>query len=358
MRCRNLERLAGGRKLYLKAEMFQTSGAFKMRGALNAVLSLPAVEADAGVVTHSSGNHGAALAKAAAVRGVRATVVMPEGTPAVKVSAARSYGAEIITCPRAGGMAAREAAAARVVAESGATLIPPYDHPAVMAGQGTVALELLSAVPQLDAIVVPISGGGLVSGIAVAAKALTKGRIKIIAAEPAGKDGKCADAAACKAAGDLSVSSSMPAPETIADGLRGKLGAFTWPVVRDLVDAVVVVSEEEIVNATKLIMERVKVVVEPSGAAGLAAVLSPEFAKLVDGGGGGGGGGDGGDDGGGSSSSSKKKGRGAGTAGAAASTATSSRKVERVGVILSGGNIDLEPLFEAMLKGNNNKRRK
>jgi len=222
-------------------------------------------------------------------------------------------------------------AAQRIIDETGATLIPPYDHPAVMAGQGTIALELLSAVPQLDAIVVPVSGGGLISGIAIAAKALTKNRIKIIAAEPCGKDGKSADAAACKAAGDLSASQAMQAPETVADGLRGKLGKFTWPIVRDLVDAVVVVSEEEIVNATKLIMERVKVVVEPSGAAGLAAVLSPEFARAVESGGGGGG-------------DEKRKG------------ATGSNKIERVGIILSGGNIDLEPLFEAMLKGS--KKRK
>ena len=329
MRCRNLERLAEGRKLFLKAETFQTTGSFKFRGALNAVLSLPAVEADAGVVTHSSGNHGAALAKAAAVRGVKATIIMPEGTPRVKAAAARAYGAEVITCPRSGGMAAREAAAAAVVAETKATLIPPYNHPAVMAGQGTLALELLAAVPNLDVIVVPISGGGLASGVAVAAKALTNGRILVIAAEPRGRDSKpcAADAAASKLKGEIV--KSMPAPETVADGLRGQLGSLTFPVVRSLVDAIVVVSESEIIDATRLVMERAKVLVEPSGAAALAAVLSPEFAKVVDG-----------VEGGGEGSSKKKK------------------KAERVGVVLSGGNVDLEPLFAEMMKSSGVKSKK
>lgn len=330
MRCRNLERLAGGRKLFLKAETFETTGSFKFRGALNAVLSLPAVEADAGVVTHSLGNHGAALAKAAAVRGVKATIIMPEGTPGVKAAAARAYGAEVITCPRSGGMAAREEAAAAVVSRTNATLIPPYNHPAVMAGQGTIALELLAAVPNLDAIVVPISGGGLASGVAVAAKALTNGRIKIIAAEPRGRDSNpcAADAAASKAKGEIV--KTLQVPETVADGLRGQLGSLTFPIVRSLVDAVVVVSEQEIIDAMRLVMERVKVVVEPSGAAALAAVLSPEFAKAL---GEGGEGGEGGDQQG--KTGSKKK------AAAAA---------ERVGVVLSGGNVDLEPLIGEMLK--------
>ena len=266
-------------------------------------------------VTHSSGNHGAALAKAAAVRGVKATIIMPEGTPRVKAAAARSYGAEVITCPRAGGMAAREAAAAAAVARTGGTIIPPYNHPAVMAGQGTLALELLAAVPDLDVIVVPISGGGLASGVAVAAKALTDGRIKVFAAEPRGKDSKpsAADAAASKEKGEIV--KSLPAPETVADGLRGQLGSLTFPIVRNLVDAIIVVTEKEIIDATRLVMERVKVVVEPSGAAALAAVLSPEFAKAIDGGGGSG-----------------------------------SKKAERVGIVLSGGNVDLEPLFAEMMK--------
>jgi threonine dehydratase len=328
MRCRNLERLAGGRKLFLKAETFQTTGSFKFRGALNAVLALPAVEADAGVVTHSSGNHGAALAKAAAVRGIRATIVMPEGTPKVKEAAARAYGADVVSCPRAGGMAAREAAAAAAVSRTGGgTLIPPYNNAAVMAGQGTIALELLAAVPNLDAIVVPISGGGLASGVAVAAKALSGGRIRVIAAEPRGRDSKpcAADAAASKARGEIV--KSLPAPETCADGLRGQLGSLTWPIVRDLVDAVVVVSEKEIIDATRLVMERVKVVVEPSGAAALAAVLSPEFSKVVDGDGKEG-------------KDSKKK------------------RAERVGVVLSGGNVDLEPLFAEMMRSGGYKVKK
>ena len=323
MRCRNLERLAGGRKLFLKAETFQTTGSFKFRGALNAVLSLPALEADAGVVTHSSGNHGAALAKAAAVRGVKATIIMPEGTPKVKEAAARAYGAEVVTCSRSGGMAAREAAAAAVVSRTGGTMVPPYNHPAVMAGQGTLALELLAAVPNLDVIVVPISGGGLASGVAVAAKALTNGRIKVIAAEPRGRDSKpcAADAAASKEKGEIV--KSLPAPETVADGLRGQLGSLTFPIVRSLVDAVIVVSEQEIIDATRLVMERVKVVVEPSGAAALAAVLSPEFSKVVDGGGKG-----------------------------------SSKKAERVGVVLSGGNVDLEALFGEMMRSSGCKYKK
>jgi serine racemase len=184
-----------------------------------------------------------------------------------------------------------------------------------MAGQGTLALELLAAVPNLDVIVVPISGGGLASGVAVAAKALTDGRIKVFAAEPRGKDSKpsAADAAASKEKGEIV--KSLPAPETVADGLRGQLGSLTFPIVRNLVDAIIVVTEKEIIDATRLVMERVKVVVEPSGAAALAAVLSPEFAKAIDGGGGSG-----------------------------------SKKAERVGIVLSGGNVDLEPLFAEMMK--------
>lgn len=272
-----LDRLAE-RQLFFKAEVFQRTGAFKVRGALNAVLSLSEAEAAHGVCTHSSGNHAAALSYAARLRGVPAHIVVPSNTPQIKRAAVESYGGRLVVCEPT--IDAREAACRRVQEATGATYVPPYNDALVIAGQGTIALELLDQVPQLDAMIVPVSGGGMLSGVAIAAKALKPG-ITVLAAEPCGRSGVAADVAACKARGELV---RLDKPETICDGLEARLGELTWPIVRDLVDGVVVITEEEVVDAMQLCFERMKVVVEPSGAAGLAATLaltrSPAYAHL------------------------------------------------------------------------------
>ncbi|GAX82601.1 hypothetical protein CEUSTIGMA_g10027.t1 [Chlamydomonas eustigma] len=264
--CATLD-LLSERTLFFKAETFQRSGSFKIRGASNAVFSMSAEQVANGVVTHSSGNHAGAVALAAKLRGVPAHIVVPHNTPKVKTDAVRSYGGTLYFC--APTIDAREEECMRIQQDTGAAFVHPYNDPKVMAGQGTIALELLDQAPHLDAIVVPISGGGMTSGIAVAAKAL-KPSIKIIAAEPRGINQDAADVAAAKAAGELVPSNR---PTTIADGLQGRMGCNTWPIVRDLVDGVITVSEEEIVAAMRLIYMHAKVVVEPSGAVGLAAVL-------------------------------------------------------------------------------------
>ncbi|MFO0570339.1 MAG: pyridoxal-phosphate dependent enzyme [Polyangiaceae bacterium] len=258
-----LNRLAG-RKLYLKCENLQKVGAFKIRGALNAVLRLPEDVARRGVVTHSSGNHAQALALAAKTRGIPAHVVMPEGSTRVKRDAVLGYGARIVSCEPT--LEARERTAREVADETGATLIPPYDHPDVIAGQGTVALELLEQVPELDAVIAPIGGGGLASGIAIALKARAPGTL-VFGAEPQGAD----DAARSKAKGELLPQTD---PRTIADGLRAGLGELTWPIIRDRVDRIFTVSDTEIVGAMRLVMERMKLVVEPSGVVSVAVALS------------------------------------------------------------------------------------
>ncbi len=263
MTCQTLDHMAG-RSLFLKCENLQKMGAFKMRGALNAVRKLPDDVARRGVVTHSSGNHAQALALSAKLRGIPAHIVMPRTAPAVKKRAVEGYGGKVVECEPT--IAARNAAAAKVQAETGATLIHPYDHADVIAGQGTIALELLEQAPDLDAIVVPISGGGLISGITIAAKAL-RPSIKIIGVEPSGAD----DAARSLAAGSIV---RLEAPKSIADGLLASLGELTWPIVRDMVDEIVTVSEEQIIAAMKLLWERQKIVVEPSGSVPLAAVLN------------------------------------------------------------------------------------
>jgi len=285
-----LSRMAG-RPLRFKCENFQRVGAFKFRGACNAVLALDEAAARRGVVTHSSGNHAQALALAARLRGIPAHIVMPRNAPAVKRAAVEGYGGIVYPCEPT--VADREATAARVVAETGGTLIPPYDHPDVIAGQGTIALEFLEQEPDLRAIVVPIGGGGMTAGVTIAAKGLKPG-ITVVAAEPAFAD----DAARSKAAGSIQ---PVAATVTIADGLRTSLGHLTFPVVRDLVDEVVTVTEGEIVAAMRLVFERMKLVIEPSAAVGVAAVLAGRSRSLA--------GGDG-----------------------------------PVGIILCGGNVDLDAL--------------
>jgi threonine dehydratase len=260
--CATLDRLAG-RALFFKCEHLQKAGAFKFRGACNALAKLDAATAARGVVTHSSGNHAGALALAARLRGVPAWVVMPTSASAVKRRAARDYGARVVDC--APTLEARESTAAAVLAQTGATLIPPYDHPDIIAGQGTAALELLAEVPGLDALVAPVGGGGLAAGLCVAA-----GTVPVIGAEPAVVD----DAARSKAAGQR-----LPATgaASIADGLLTGLGAVTWPILRDRLDRVITVSEDEIRAAMRLLWERAKLLVEPSAAVPLAAVLGGAF---------------------------------------------------------------------------------
>jgi threonine dehydratase len=250
-----------GQRLFLKCENLQKVGAFKIRGATNAVLQLTEAQAARGVVTHSSGNHAQALALAAKRRGIPAYIVMPENAPAVKRAAVLGYGAEVIPC--AATLEARESTAARVQAKTGATFVHPYDDDRIIAGAGTAALELLDEVPDLDVIVAPVGGGGLLSGTTIAAKAL-RPDVRVVAAEPAEAD----DAFRSKAAGELIPVGSA---DTIADGLRTSLSPRTFHVLHTQVDEVIRVSEARILEAQRLIFERAKLVVEPSGAVPVAA---------------------------------------------------------------------------------------
>ena len=287
--CATLDALAG-KALFLKCENFQKVGAFKFRGACNAVSQLDPETAQRGVVTHSSGNHAQALALAARMRNIPAYIVMPRTAPAVKRRAVEGYGGKVYPCEP--NLAAREAEAAKLLRETGATLIPPYDHPHVIAGQATIALEILDQSPPLDALIAPVGGGGLMAGLAIAAKGVSP-KIRIFAAEPAGAD----DAARSFAAGTLQ---PQTGPKTIADGLLTSLGQLTWPIIRDHVERIVTVSDEAIVAAMRLVWERAKIIIEPSSAVPVAAVLSEEFKAIKD--------------------------------------------IHRVGIVLSGGNVDLDAL--------------
>jgi threonine dehydratase len=254
---------ACGAQLHFKCENLQEIGAFKARGASNAIFARSDADLRAGVVTHSSGNHGAAVARAAQLRGVPARVVMPHNSSAAKLAAVRAYGGEVTLCEPT--VAAREAAAAKIVAATGAVFIHPYDDPDVIAGQGTIAIELLEQVPQLQWLLCPIGGGGLTSGLAVAAKAL-RADIRIVAVEPAGAD----DAYRSFQSGQL----APPGPTaTIADGLRGALSARTFALIRAHVDAIVTVDEAAIVRAMRELWRHLRIIVEPSSAVAFAAVL-------------------------------------------------------------------------------------
>lgn len=246
-----------------KCENLQKVGAFKARGASNAVLGLDDTAASRGVATHSSGNHGAALAMAAQLRGIPAHIVMPSNAPSVKKAAVESYGAYIVECEPT--LAAREETLARLVAETGAEVVHPYDDARVIAGQGTVALELLEQVPELDVVVVPVGGGGLLAGVATAIKAM-KPAIEVVAAEPAGAD----DAFRSFGLGERQPQLN---PQTIADGLRASLGELNFPIIQRCVDTIVTVEEESIVKAMRLQWTRLKTLVEPSGAVSFAALL-------------------------------------------------------------------------------------
>ena len=254
----------GGARLYFKCENFQKAGAFKARGAHNAVFALPERQAAAGVVTHSSGNHGAALALAARRRGIPAHVVVPRDALAAKVESIRRYGGRVVFCEPT--QADRAAVAARVQAETGAHLVHPFDNPWVIAGQGTAALELCTDFPGLDDVVAPVGGGGLIGGTALAAQGLNP-RIRVTGAEPAAAD----DAALSLAAGRIVRQAGRP---TVADGLRANLAERTFALLRERVDAVLTVSEGQIVQAMRLSWEVLKILVEPSSAVALAAVLA------------------------------------------------------------------------------------
>jgi threonine dehydratase len=252
-----------GSLLYFKCENLQKVGAFKARGATNAVFMLADAEASRGVVTHSSGNHAAALARAATLRGIPAFIVMPSNAPQAKQAAVRRYGGEIVLCEPT--LAAREATARHVMERTGAVFIHPYDDLRVMAGQGTTAIELLEDVPDLDLILCPVGGGGQLAGIAVAAKSL-KPAIRVVGVEPAGAD----DAARSLRAGRII---PMLDPKTIADGLKTSLGERPFAEIIRLVDDIVTVQEDTIVQAMRQIWEVMKLLVEPSGAVSYAAVL-------------------------------------------------------------------------------------
>ena len=257
-----LDELAGA-MLYFKCENLQLSGSFKIRGAANAVFSLSEAEAARGVVTHSSGNHGAALALAAKMRGIRAWIVVPRNAPRVKVRAIEAYGGEIIFCEPT--LEARELAAEEVLRQTGAVLVHPFDNDRVIAGQGTAALELLEEIPDLDVICAPVSGGGLLSGTAIAAKSL-RPDISVVGCEPANAD----DTARSLASGQIEPAATTT---TIADGLRATLSPRTFAILRERVDRIALVSESEILHAMQLIAERLRCRVEPSGAVAASAAL-------------------------------------------------------------------------------------
>lgn len=252
-----------GAKIFFKCENFQKAGAFKMRGAANAVLLLSDKEKQRGVATHSSGNHGQALAKAAQSVGAKAYIVMPETAPSVKKKAVASYGAEIIMCKPT--LQAREDTLAEVVERTGAEFVHPYNDKRVICGQGTAALELIEDTGTLDVVMSPVGGGGLLSGTAIASCAMLP-NASVIAGEPEGAD----DAYRSLQAGHIVPSES---PNTIADGLLTSLGSETFPIIQKLVSNIITVSDEEIVAAMRLVWERMKIIIEPSCAVPLAAVL-------------------------------------------------------------------------------------
>lgn len=261
MTCQSLDQWIGT-KVYLKCENLQVAGAFKFRGALNAITQLTDPQKTAGVVTHSSGNHAGALAAAAGMFGIAAHIVMPNNSTQVKMDAVRSYGGEITQCEPT--LADRERVASEVQARTGATLIPPFNHPHVIAGQGTCALELWEQVPYLDVVVSPVGGGGLMSGTCVVSRHV-KPLAKILGVEPEGAK----DAFESKQAGEWIPQTD---PQTICDGLRTSLGELTWPYIRDQVDEILLANDAETTEAMRFCWERTKMIIEPSCAVVLAAL--------------------------------------------------------------------------------------
>jgi threonine dehydratase/serine racemase len=252
--------------LFFKCENLQKVGAFKARGATNAVVALSDDEAARGVATHSSGNHGQALAYAASVRGIPAWVVMPDHAPTVKVEAVRGYGAEVVFSKQA----EREERTQALVVETGANLIHPYDNAFVIAGQGTAALELINDVPDLEYVVAPVGGGGLLGGTTVVARAMDRG-IRVVGGEPKAVDD------AYRSIRDGVRHPAVAKPETLADGLLTGLGERNFAILKGNVE-IVTVDEDEIVEAARFFLERMKLVVEPSGAVSLAAARKMSIA--------------------------------------------------------------------------------
>ena len=277
-----------GAHVFLKCENMQKVGAFKFRGACNAVFSLRDEEAARGVCTHSSGNHAQALALAARLRGIPAYIVMPDNAPAVKKNAVAGYDGQITFCEPT--LEARESTLERIRLDTGANVVHPYNDERVIAGQGTAALELLQEVPNLDVIIVPVGGGGLLSGTSIAAREIKNG-IRVIAGEPEMAD---------DAYRSIELGRIVPSvkPKTVADGLLTSLGSLTFPIIRERVEQMVTVSERGIIDAMKFVWERVKIIIEPSAAVAVAVL----WEKKID------------------------------------------LRGLNVGVILSGGNVDLEKL--------------
>lgn len=274
MTSRTLNQLSG-REIFLKCENLQRGGAFKFRGAYNTISRLDATARQHGVVAYSSGNHAQGVALAARLLDVPAVICMPSDAPEVKVAATRGYGAEIVPYDRM--RDDRAALAQRIAVERGATLVPPYDHPHIMAGQGTAALELLEQVEEIDTLIVPIGGGGLIAGCAVAAHGVNAA-IDVVGVEPEDADDTRRSLLANERV-------SIAPPATIADGLRVTTpGILTFPSVQKHVAQIVTVSDDEIRDAIRFVMLRMKLVVEPSGAAGIAAALAgrlPDTARRV-----------------------------------------------------------------------------
>lgn len=288
---RTLDQVAGV-AVFLKCENLQRVGAFKFRGAMNALLQLDETRRAAGVVTHSSGNHAQALALAGQLLGAPVTIVMPRTAPAVKRAATAGYGARIVLCEPT--LQSREATVAAEIERNGFTLVHPFNDWSVIAGQGTASLELLEQAGPLDIVIAPVGGGGLISGTALAVKGRSPST-RVIGAEPANAD----DARRSLESGTIQPSND---PRTIADGLRTSLGTQTFAVISRHVDAIVTASEAEIIEATRFVWERLKILIEPSSAVVVAPLLGRKLSALG----------------------------------------------QRVGVILSGGNVDVEPFFQSL----------
>ena len=279
-----------GKKIFFKCENFQKIGAFKFRGGWNAISSLSDKEAEKGACTHSSGNHAQAVAYAAMKRNIPAYIVMPENAPKVKIQAVKGYGAKVTLCKPT--LKARKKTLEKIAEKTGAYVVHPFNEPKVIAGQGTAALELIEDVGDLDAICAPIGGGGLMSGTCIAAKDMLP-NVRLFGAEPKGAD----DAYRSLREGKLLPQEN---PNTICDGLLTSMGENTWNILKDHLEDIITVDDEEVITAMRLVWERMKIIIEPSCATPLAAILTPEFKKL--------------------------------------------KNIETIGIILTGGNVDLSKL--------------
>ena len=284
-----LDKMAG-RKLFFKCENFQKVGAFKLRGGWNAVSMLSDEEAAKGVCTHSSGNHAQAVAFSAMKRGIASYIVMPNNVPDVKLDAVKGYGANIILCEPT--LEARETTLDEITKTTGAHVVHPFNNPNVIAGQGTAALEMIEDLGTLDAMIAPIGGGGLMSGTCVTTRSLLP-EAKLFGAEPAGAD----DAYRSLKEGKIIPQTD---PDTICDGLLTSLGEYTWNILKDHLEAIYTVTDDEVINAMRLVWERMKIIIEPSSATAVAVALKSEFKAL--------------------------------------------EGLEKVGIILTGGNVELSKL--------------